>query len=71
VVGLPDDKWGQRITAVAVKRSGSIVSEADVIQGLRGTLAGYKLPKQVIFVDMLPRNAGGKVLKRELRKTYR
>ncbi|MGD0103473.1 MAG: fatty acyl-CoA synthetase [Rhodopila sp.] len=70
VVGLPDDKWIEAVTAFVVLRPGQAVDEAT-LQGLaRQNLAPYKLPKKVVFVETLPRNTAGKVLKRELRKQY-
>ena len=70
VVGLPDDKWIEAVTAFVVVRPGQTV-DAVTLQALaRQHLAPYKLPKQVVFVDSLPRNTAGKLLKRELRKQY-
>jgi acyl-CoA synthetase (AMP-forming)/AMP-acid ligase II len=67
VFGVPDPHWGENVCAAVVTQSGVEVSEEDVIGACRANLAGYKKPKQVIFVDELPRNASGKILKRELR----
>jgi fatty-acyl-CoA synthase len=70
VVGLPDDKWIEAVTAFIVLRPGHSVEEAT-LQGLaRQHLAPYKIPKKVVFVDSLPRNTAGKLLKRELRRHY-
>jgi fatty-acyl-CoA synthase len=70
VVGLPDEKWIEAVTAFVVLRAGHAVDEAT-LQGLaRQHLAPYKLPKKVVFVNTLPRNTAGKLLKRELRKLY-
>ncbi|MDR3534828.1 MAG: fatty acyl-CoA synthetase [Rhodopila sp.] len=70
VVGLPDDKWIEAVTAFVVLRPEHEADEAT-LQGLaREHLAPYKLPKKVVFVDHLPRNTAGKLLKRELRKQY-
>jgi fatty-acyl-CoA synthase len=70
VVGLPDPKWIEAVTAFVVTRAGHVV-DADALLGhARAHLAGYKLPKQVVFVENLPRNTAGKLLKRELRKQY-
>jgi fatty-acyl-CoA synthase len=68
VVGLPDDKWIEAVSAFVVLRSGHAVAEAALIAFAREHLAPYKLPKRVVFVDTLPRNTAGKLLKRELRK---
>ena len=70
VVGLPDSKWIEAVTAFVVLRSGHAVDEQVLIGHARAHLAGYKLPKNVLFVDNLPRNTAGKLLKRELRKQY-
>ncbi len=70
VVGLPDDKWIEAVTAFVVVRPGHSVEEAELVALAREHLAAYKLPKKVLFVDTLPRNTAGKLLKRELRKQY-
>jgi fatty-acyl-CoA synthase len=70
VVGLPDDKWIEAVTAFVVLRPGHAVDEATLVALARDHLAPYKLPKRVVFVDQLPRNTAGKLLKRELRKQY-
>jgi acyl-CoA synthetase (AMP-forming)/AMP-acid ligase II len=68
VVGQPDEKWGERVVAVVVAR-GTPPKEEDLIAFCRTQLAGFKLPKEVVFVPALPRNAAGKVLKRDLRES--
>jgi fatty-acyl-CoA synthase len=70
VIALPDPKWVEAVAAVVVLRAGMSASEAELIAHARQSLAPYKLPKRVIFADTLPRNTAGKLLKRELRKTY-
>jgi len=70
IIGLPDPHWGENVTAVVVPASGARVSADDIIAACRASLAGYKKPKQVFFVDELPRNASGKILKRELRERF-
>ncbi|MEM6532068.1 MAG: long-chain fatty acid--CoA ligase [Myxococcota bacterium] len=67
VVGIPNERWGEVGEAVVVLRAGQSVSEEDIIAHCRNGLAKYKVPKSVRFVEALPRNAAGKVLKRELR----
>jgi len=67
VFGVDDEKFGQRLKAVMVKKSGSSLSEADVKKHVKANLAGYKVPRDVEFVDELPRTSTGKVLKRELK----
>lgn len=70
VVALPDPKWIEAVTAFVVLRTGQSVDAEGVIAHCRGHLAPFKLPKQVHFVDSLPRNTAGKLLKRELRRAY-
>ena len=67
VVGVPDDEWGERLVAFIVTRPGAALSAEEIIQFCREGLADYKRPRQVEFMDALPRNPTGKVLKRELR----
>jgi acyl-CoA synthetase (AMP-forming)/AMP-acid ligase II len=67
VIGVPDDRWGERVHALVVGRPGAAATEDELIAFCRGVLAGYKCPKTVEFIDVLPKNATGKVLKRELR----
>ncbi|NYS60018.1 fatty acyl-CoA synthetase [Vreelandella salicampi] len=68
VIGLPDDKWIEAITAVVVLKEGEEVSEAALIEHAKGLMAHYKVPKQVHFADALPKSTAGKILKRHLRK---
>jgi fatty-acyl-CoA synthase len=70
VVGLPDDKWIEAVTAFVVLRPGQTAQESALLALAREHLAPYKLPKKIVFVDTLPRNTAGKLLKRELRKQY-
>ncbi|MCB2188037.1 MAG: long-chain fatty acid--CoA ligase [Deltaproteobacteria bacterium] len=67
VVGQPDPLWGESVKAVLVRRPGSSLSEQEVVEFCRSRLASYKKPRLVEFVDELPRNPSGKVLKRQLR----
>jgi acyl-CoA synthetase (AMP-forming)/AMP-acid ligase II len=67
VVGAPDPKWGEKVVAVICVREGDEVTAAELTEHCRGRIAGYKRPRHVVFIDVLPRNASGKVLKRELR----
>lgn len=71
VIGVPDEEWGETVKAVVVLKSGATVDAAELIELCRQQLASYKKPASVDFVDELPRNASGKVLKRELRAAYR
>ncbi|OBF58211.1 acyl-CoA synthetase [Mycobacterium sp. 852002-53434_SCH5985345] len=66
VVGVDDEEFGQRLRAYLVLRPGATLTEHDVREYVRNRLARFKIPRDVIFVDELPRNAGGKVLKRVL-----
>ncbi|MFF0062405.1 acyl-CoA synthetase [Streptomyces sp. NPDC005279] len=68
VIGLPDERWIEAVTAVVVTRGE--VTEAELIDHAREELAHFKAPKKVLFVDELPRNASGKILKRELRDRF-
>jgi acyl-CoA synthetase (AMP-forming)/AMP-acid ligase II len=67
VFGVDDEKFGQRLKAVVVKKDGSSLGGDEVKQHVRANLAGYKVPRDVEFVDELPRTSTGKVLKRELK----
>jgi fatty-acyl-CoA synthase len=67
VIGVDDEDYGQRLRAVVVKRKGKNVSEKEIKDYVKKNLAGYKVPRDVVFMDELPRNATGKILKRELR----
>jgi fatty-acyl-CoA synthase len=70
VIGIPDDRWGETVKAVVAIRPDQSLSEQSVISWCRQHLAGYKTPSSVDFVDELPRNATGKVLKATLREPY-
>jgi fatty-acyl-CoA synthase len=68
VFGVPDDEFGQRLRAVVVAAPDAPVTEEELREYVRGRLATYLVPREVIFIDALPRNATGKVLLRELRE---
>ncbi|HVX19781.1 MAG TPA: long-chain-fatty-acid--CoA ligase [Acidimicrobiales bacterium] len=70
VIGVPSDRWGEAVHAVAVRVPGGTVTAEELVAFARPQLAGFKLPKSVAFVDRLPRNPSGKVLKTELRRPY-
>ena len=67
VIGVPDPQFGERLRAFIVCREGASCSAEEVREYVRANLARFKVPRDVVFVDVLPRNATGKVLKRELR----
>jgi malonyl-CoA/methylmalonyl-CoA synthetase len=71
VIGVPHADFGEGVTAVVVCDKAAKVDEAAVLGALDGRLAKFKMPKRVIFVDELPRNAMGKVQKNILRDTYK
>jgi fatty-acyl-CoA synthase len=66
VIGVDDEKFGQRLKAFVVLRSGANLSEDEAKDYVKQNLAGYKTPREVVYIDELPRNSTGKVLKREL-----
>ncbi len=70
IIGVPDAKWGEGVKACVVKRQGSALTAEALIDWCRNKLAGYKRPRSVDFLDALPRNASGKMLKRQLREPY-
>ncbi|ARD47951.1 long-chain-fatty-acid--CoA ligase [Sporosarcina sp. P33] len=70
VIGIPDSKWGEAIKAVVVVRDTHELTEAEMIEYSKPLLANYKVPKSVDFMEALPKNGAGKILKRELREKY-
>jgi len=66
VFGIDDEKFGQRLKAAVVKRKGQTVTEKQLKDYVKANLAAYKVPREIQFVDELPRTATGKILKREL-----
>jgi acyl-CoA synthetase (AMP-forming)/AMP-acid ligase II len=70
VIGVPDDKWGEAVKAIIVLKPGETADPASIIAHCRERIAAYKAPKSVDFIDTLPRNPSGKVLRRELREPY-
>jgi len=70
VIGVPDDKWGEAVKAMVVRKPGAEVTPDDLIDFARERIARYKAPRSIDFVDALPRTPTGKILKRELRKPF-
>jgi len=68
VIGLPDPRWIEAVTAVIVPKPGHTLTEENVMSACRELLAAFKVPKRVIFTDALPKNPSGKLLKRQLRQ---
>jgi acyl-CoA synthetase (AMP-forming)/AMP-acid ligase II len=72
VIGVPHDKWGEMVVAVVVRKPGAALAEEEIVAHCRKNVAGYKVPKRVIFIadgDM-PRTPTGKILHRKLRERY-
>jgi acyl-CoA synthetase (AMP-forming)/AMP-acid ligase II len=70
VIGVPDEKWGEAVKAVVVLRPGAIADAESIIAWARERVANYKIPKSIDFIEVIPRNPTGKVLRRERRKPY-
>ncbi len=71
VVGIPDEKWGEAVHAIVVRREGESLTDAEMIAYCRGKIAGYKIPKSVSFSDLpLPKTGPGKIAKRKLRDPF-
>jgi acyl-CoA synthetase (AMP-forming)/AMP-acid ligase II len=69
-VGVDDEDFGQRLRAFVVRREGAEVTEEALQEHVRQNLARFKVPREVVFLDELPRNATGKVLKRQLEELW-
>ena len=70
VIGVPDDKWGEVVKAIVVKKPGAELTADALIDWSRDRLAGFKRPRSVDFVETIPRNPSGKILKRQLREPF-
>jgi fatty-acyl-CoA synthase len=68
VVGVPDERWGEVGRALVVLRDGATATPAEILAFLDGRLARYKIPRAVVLVDTLARNASGKLLRHKLRE---
>ena len=67
---MPDEKWGEAVKAIVVAKPGVTPDAEDIIAYARSKIAHYKAPKSVDFIDILPRNPSGKILRRQLREPY-
>jgi len=70
VVGVPDDKWGEAVKAIVVLKPGAEANAEEIMKWSKTQIASYKVPKSIDFIDELPRNPSGKILRRELRAPY-
>jgi acyl-CoA synthetase (AMP-forming)/AMP-acid ligase II len=70
VIGVPDDKWGEAVKAVCAPKAGATIDPDSIISWARERIAGFKVPRSVDVVAALPRNASGKILRKDLRAPY-
>ena len=70
VIGVPDERWGESVKACVVLKPGARAVEMEIIEFMRARIAHFKCPKSVDFLDAIPRNPTGKILKRVLREPY-
>ena len=70
VIGIPDDKWGEAVKAIIVAKDGTRPTPESISAWARERIAGYKCPKSVDFIEALPRNPSGKILRKDLREPY-
>lgn len=71
IIGIPDPVWGESVTGIVVAKPGETIEVEEIKEFCRQNLAGYKIPRKVIFTDQLPRNASGKILKYQLREQFK
>ena len=70
VIGIPSERWGETPLALIVPREGAAPTQDEIVQHCRANMAGFKIPRQIEFVETLPRTATGKLKKFELREAY-
>jgi acyl-CoA synthetase (AMP-forming)/AMP-acid ligase II len=72
VIGTPHEKWGEQVTAIVVLHAGKTATEKEISEHCRGKIAGYKIPRKIIFIkdEEMPRSGAGKILHRILREQY-
>ena len=70
VIGIPSEQWGESVMAFLVLKDGHEVDADELIEFCRPRLAGFKIPRRIEFLDEVPRNASGKVLKKDLREPF-
>ena len=71
VIGVPHPKWVEAVTAIIVPKAGQTITEKEIVELCRKELAGFKVPKGIVFVQALPKTPTGKILKRDMRVTYK
>jgi long-chain acyl-CoA synthetase len=70
VIGVPDDTWGETVKAIVIKKPNATLTAEELIDWSKDKLAGFKRPHSVDFVEVIPRNPTGKILKKDLRAPY-
>ena len=70
VIGVPDPEWGQQPRAIVVLKKGEVATPEEIMEHCRSRLAGFKRPRSVAFIEALPRNPMGKVLRKNLREKF-